>query len=878
MTGERLPTSARHRRVQWKLIDRALIRFSTESLLTLLEAALLSPTCSRVHDHLLLLWTRVARSAHHAGAVASARDLPMLVQTAAFAAPGRGVLTDREPNDPRARVRFKGLLVHPGELDHPLLVLRNVELTGHAADEQLVEEVGFGLGDVLELALRYSDRRIRELLPAWPAAEEQAVTDRISCSVTQEEVNAVAAAERDCLDEVADGCAHPERARRALAWLTTDVGSLKLRYCPTGRLLGPVLAVRAHGRRIPVPASEALDAITACAELLLTKSDPGPEVSKHLQDLTVTRVAEVLGLSQAPRPDLVCRISGPSLRLDVAIVSALAGGELSARLEAARAVLAEEAAAGRERLVVYAGPGVLGPEVVTDTLMLHVEELAEMLAEAGGDRMTLALFVMEMTSHPGVDAIAFHDALDAWIAWRRLGTLLPPGAPRQDVAVVPPHGLDVSWERAAIWSPVDQVLEDAGLPASLHWTAVKLVGLPAGAAGRQADLHHFGTQPISVAVATAPPLAVMVPPSTPGEALLDLPALTGLADAVRTTITADPVIAEHFTLPDATPFLLQLTQTSPLPNDPPDDEEPSVEPLRDGVRIAVAADAQHAVISIVLDAELLATFTGNGGHGHQVVGRALHHLTADVRRARGADDGVDLQEFLQAWNRAHPVLAIGGYENFWPATTPPYDIPDGVHVQVRAMRTAAAAIRRAGVPVGTWRGPDAYRPGGPAEQLLHALEDALAEEVQGHAPDLLTELARHLNAAWCTRARGHQELLVNLSAPWAENWTEEARDRHTKGATSTSALHLLLHQAIVTPPVGTRPADLLAVADLVALPSCSCTAGSPPSPAAAGCMASRSRSMRAACTALTNPTTTLAIPGRTAQRGLRPGGLDTGAA
>jgi hypothetical protein len=99
MTITPSPTSAQQRRVQWKTIDKTLAPYSTESLLVLLEAALMAPTCSRFHDHFLLLWTRVIRSGLRSGAVATAEVLPVLVEAVVQAAPGRGVLTEREPND-----------------------------------------------------------------------------------------------------------------------------------------------------------------------------------------------------------------------------------------------------------------------------------------------------------------------------------------------------------------------------------------------------------------------------------------------------------------------------------------------------------------------------------------------------------------------------------------------------------------------------------------------------------------------------------------------------------------------------------------------------------------------------------------------------------
>jgi hypothetical protein len=96
-------------------------------LLLVLEAALMAPTCSRFHDPLLLLWTRVVRGGRRSGAVATADVLPVLVDSAVHAAPGRGVLTEGVPNDVRAGVCFDEMLLHPGDLDDPLLVLRSLQ-------------------------------------------------------------------------------------------------------------------------------------------------------------------------------------------------------------------------------------------------------------------------------------------------------------------------------------------------------------------------------------------------------------------------------------------------------------------------------------------------------------------------------------------------------------------------------------------------------------------------------------------------------------------------------------------------------------------------------------------------------------------------------
>ncbi|MDQ0847552.1 hypothetical protein QFZ68_007315 [Streptomyces sp. V1I6] len=249
MTARHL-TSAEHRRVEWKVLDRAMARFSTDSLIVLFQAALVSPGSARFHDHVLLLFTRALRTSAHGGILAGAADLPELVEAAVRAAPGRGVVTERDPAEVRDRVRFSvaedHLLVHPGQLAHPLLVLRSLKLTAGAVDKPLREALGFGVEDVLELVLRLTNRSLAAFSAAWPAPETGPAGEEgpeVSCRVTPAEVSAAAAVARADPAELVPAARFPERAERALQWLTCRIEDLPLRYHPDVPLLGPVLAL-----------------------------------------------------------------------------------------------------------------------------------------------------------------------------------------------------------------------------------------------------------------------------------------------------------------------------------------------------------------------------------------------------------------------------------------------------------------------------------------------------------------------------------------------------------------------------------------------------------------------------------------------------------
>ncbi|WP_329156080.1 hypothetical protein OIU91_42100 (plasmid) [Streptomyces sp. NBC_01456] len=828
MTARHL-TSAQHRRVEWKALDRAMARFSTDSLIVLLQAALVAPDSARFHDHLLLLFTRVLRTPARGGIPAGAADLPVLVEASVRAAPGRGVVTDRDPGDVRDRVRFTvagdQLLVHPGQLAHPLLVLRTLKLTAAAVDEALHEVLGFGAEDVLELVLRLTDRSLAALSEAWPepgTAPDSEEGREVSCRVTPAEVRAAPAIA--CADpaELVQAARCPERAERALQWLTCRVEDLPLRYHPDMPLLGPVLAVTAHGRRLPVPACAATEAAAPAVARLLTCLPPaGVEAAEaRMQEVTVARLAQLLGLEAVPaRPGPVCLLSSPSHRYDIAVVSAVADGALGARVEEGRAALADaDVPAGRGRLVVYGGPRFLGPELIRDTLFLHVEEVAEILHDADGDLAVLALFVLELTEHPGVHGVFYRDALDAWSAWHRGGTLLAPGPDGDDVAMVPEAVRDEVWERAAARVGVDEALAAAGLPPAGDFRHARLSEPEAGVSGVHADLEDATSGgPVVVRAATVPPLVIVAVPSREPGAVLDAAGIAGLADSLRTALTTIAPAAAHAALPGGAPLLVQVTvahQAHPHPDGPDPDGDAAME---EWLLLRAGADPEAGRISIDIDPPLLAAFTGDGSQGHHILGRLLHHLIEQVRRGRGAGPGTDADAFTVAWDSAFPVLRLTAATNAWPATAPAFTLPRSRHVHARALRTAAGAVRRAGVPAGTWRGPDAYRRGGPAEQLLHALERELDEQTRAYQPSLVGELARQLNAAWADRTRSAQQSAVNLAAPWAAKWIPEAGQRQVDGARATSALHLLLQQALAGPPAGGRPVDVLAVAELVAL-------------------------------------------------------------
>lgn len=251
-------------------------------------------------------------------------------------------------------------------------------------------------------------------------------------------------------------------------------------------------------------------------------------------------------------------------------------------------------------------------------------------------------------------------------------------------------------------------------------------------------------------ISIVPPLAVIAKPCPGQDATLDLTAMTSLADSIRTTATGCPPVTAHFTLPDGAPGVLQLTEIT-QPHQPPltDPGSQHADERETGEWLLLHAGAQsdQARIGVDLDPQCwpFLRATANKATGSW----AGFCTTSSPRsaKAEAPDPGIDPEAFAGAWDAAYPVLRITGNATYWPAAASHYTLPRFRHLHARVLRTAAAVIRRARVPAGSWHGADAYGHGAPAEQLLHALEDELTQQIRAHQPDLVEELARHLNTA-----------------------------------------------------------------------------------------------------------------------------------
>ncbi|WP_422733916.1 hypothetical protein ACN26Y_28765 [Micromonospora sp. WMMD558] len=795
--------------VRWTVIDRALAPFTADSAVALLGAAMDAPMSAPWEYHLSLVWIRAMRRPPHGATTATAASLAGLAAAAAYAAPGRPVAASRWPNDPRQLVGFtlgrQRWRVHPGDFEHPLMLLRRIVAVARAVDNEVLRAVGFTLTDLIEVTLAHGHRTVTRLAPLWPTADTDLEAGQ-AATVTGAEVAAVAALQARGTDEVTGLCERPERAAAALAWLTSDARRVSVRHAPSAPVFGAVLRVVGE-RPIGVPACLTLSALAAATAVILRRVGGRSATDHRMQAVTVAHAEAVFSKRVVDRAaalpvDEAPIIVGP--RTVMMVVSALTHRGLKDAIAAATSKLGESpGGVGRGpytktdpiKVILFGGPLVVGFQVVQDVLLLHLEEFVEILADADGDWSTVELFLEDLGRHTGYEAVVFLDVLDVWAAWRDWGRL-GPAEPDEDAAVlqVAPAERDFTWDRAVAWEPVDAILTATNMPEHLDWPITRLVP------GTGADLFALADGLIGL-VNVDPPVMILLHPSDVDGLGLDIDTLVGIADGLRTGLAGHPAVSDHFKLAEGTPLTIIIRLLGEP--DPPD---------VDHCRVRVATNAERALIEVGIGPDVLEQFIGDGLAGHDILGLALHETVRRIRIERGQGAGAAVEIFQQAWRTLDPAILFTANLESVPHTTPVDTLPRTPAVRARVLHAVFDLVRQRGLR-GTFVDEAAHEVC--QDHLIPAIEQALHDRLSRSQRSLLWQLAIRLNATHATYNRRSQQLAHALTGPWADNWHKFARDDDR--AVAVRATQLLFEFALATPPAGAQQVDALLIAELAAL-------------------------------------------------------------
>lgn len=825
-------TEARRAQVRWPAIDRALARYSAVSLLPLLSAAIDSPLCRPWEPRLTALWARVMRSPPPGTTLARPVDLPQLITEAERALPPYPASPYLPAADPRDVVRFEVAgqrwRIHPGDHVYPLVTLRALAATAVAIDPVVYDLRGFTLTDVMDLVLAHADRVTGELAACWPPP--RALDDVPSLAVTDAEAEVSSAILANDINTLAAGCGDPVRASRALTWLTRSAAGLSVRHSPHEPALGAVLAVDTGTRMVPVPAALTLGTLTAAAQILSREAARRPLARSRMDAITELRARALFTRRLPPRfswPEGAPSTAGgaakrgrhtaPMLEPEIfegphfkgAIVAGLTGRNLNHALDRADAHLTRPPAPAPEdpqpasgvtlfNLVAYGGPGQVRFHEVSDTLRIHIEELAEIFAGASGDEGIVAAFLSELTTHPGVDTVLVADVLDAWCWWHTQGYLvLPLPAEPGTALAIPDPPADPTWERAVAWEPAEQALTAAGLPGSAEWPVARLIEN-----NTEADLLAPGDG-MFAQVKLERPLAV-VADFAEAEALgLNRGILFALADGIRITAGRHPDITEHLRLSHARPLTLRLRLR---PERTPQEH--------DGIQVGFAVSPDTGVAEIVVGPDTVEGLQADGRDGHSIFGLVIYRAVERLRRERGEATEVDHERFMAAWNSCPPLIVFGFSESSAPTLATVDILPRGPHIRGRVIRLLAEQLRQRGVPAGTFHGDEARRVC--REHLLPAMCDLLRSRIGQFGPMLADETLRRLSGAHAERHRRHTDITRALAGQFAANWIEDAL-QDQGGPALTRPLEVLLEFIVAYPPSGQESATLMDVAELADL-------------------------------------------------------------
>lgn len=340
--------------------QRAVVGFEPQSVAAVLHAACSSPGAVHRLPSVAGMWAAAQSAMSSGSATVTPADLEQWVRRLRNAVPLYEQLEDWLPLDVRSSVivRHRGWLwpLHPGLLQRPRELITQLQRWAEVADEALLSYYGFGLGDLIEVALRTLAAEWRLLAASWDGAV-RASGPAAPASVTQEEIESaerLLAAWREvspetglpiALRQSADSALVEQESQRfkhlTLALEFATISPEQLDPFPAGgQRRVPGLALRTQNGLAPIPAGLVLDALAGLAIRLLTSLEAA---STSQQDPSTASLVEELAYGA----EQLFRNSASNLLAHLVTVRTAPGARRSLLLcPAARHVVAVQVAAG----------------------------------------------------------------------------------------------------------------------------------------------------------------------------------------------------------------------------------------------------------------------------------------------------------------------------------------------------------------------------------------------------------------------------------------------------------------------------------------------------------------------------------------------------
>ena len=732
---------------------------------------------------------------------------------------------DFEPPDPMLVVRWRiggrRLRIDPGLYEDP--VGKFVELERLAIlDDEAVRAVGFGLADLMEVALRSMDRELARLSPIWSTdiGGEGKGSRGISSSefeLARHRFPGGALAGRE-VERVLNSCTNPERARRALNFATAPGTALSTDLTSTLPLWDGVMAIAIGERRCFVPSSLMLEGLDRAAAKLAARLDQRKRFRSRRSDLAHAALCfAVRELDNdvifpveigTERPVVVVRPDERHL-LVFDVVSGATEDRLAQEMHAAASSL-RTIDAHREwtspvgplavpddaeivTLIVADVPHRVVIDTVNQPVAVTLNDLQHIV---GGveDSVELWEFLTEVVNPPRIERMIAPGLPELYELWKAGGSLNSDYVAATEARVGCSTFPDF-WTVSSAWEPFDAVLAEAGRHSSSHIRRRQMV-LPN-------EAHFWSREPMHLTIVrTEPNLILEVPLDDLGP--LDVQIVANFASML--SAAAEQLEPFGRAVGACGPGLqIQIQANASRPAVPELD--------RDDPWIGGASFKSPRPVAVIrFDYHLLALFVESPVEARHflavALGQSLSELGASKRLSAECVDA------WRSWDGAfHAVVTESAPLRPFVAarTTRVYDT-------ARVWRELSDRLRAEEVESGSFSDEDAIR--FCDQHITSALYSMLVDEIATYDRfQLLARGASEVGAALGEQRRRSIEIRTGLETSWADDLRMEESVGSAKLAKWVRAVQLVLELSLRGGSGGQRNvgrtdwARLLAVAD-----------------------------------------------------------------
>jgi hypothetical protein len=791
---------------------RSVLRaFDRDSVLTLIGAALCSPTAAHQLAALNNIRSWILSTAPGRGTrQATPAELPLFVAAAHQSEPRLISLTDSIPKDPRTSVMFRHrdrlFRVHPADMERPIAVLTKAEFIAETIDPVLIEAIGFGLADYLDILLGYMDSAIHKLASSWSAGPPDDPTDL--GWVAEEEVETY----RDLRPpgEFIDECPQPARSQLALEWATRDVNAVVDLTSDLLDRFGAALAIRTRdGTIVPEPPSQCCAALDhASLELATIAVATCPEledqlfsaacnaVARQLRRLNFPMMPQVVGPGIA-RATILMRVADRTfvaveivLLLDSTRTDLGRPAERLERLQPGQQVtsLGAQFAIPKDARIVRLIVGVSPTHSIISSSHgiagMSLEDLDWVTAELAGDPDAFWWFVRDVADPPGIGRLMGFETINVFQHWRRNQSLLTAGM-QHDLVLIEPHQGDAEYWQAAERLPIEEALLACGLPAIRHYDLFETIDDDVLLYDRERDIG------IRVLSSEVPVCIQLRMPQYPGDRGLFVDSVSGaISWKIERMPSLDWVVRRGIR-----GLLITLD-------------------WNDDARLTGYAVAPGQ-LTIELSEHCYEICQRDASEFEQGLGGALVESLATMLEVHSTDS--DLAGLLRDWEAASPGIRMEAYSMPQTETSPPK--PENIsRPAVRAYEHELnRRLAHSSVTSGSFTGTEArdFESQTVAPTLVSILHEAIA---RFDASALLQRALRQYDLAQAARISGERNISFPQRFPvYAIDPAEATKDLVEESQQLTRAQAIVIEELLVKPPAGSQVPDRIEWAELLAL-------------------------------------------------------------